>query len=751
VLLLAGYGAGLATGLAHFGGPGLAVVLGLGLYAGRRHLFAVALAAALAGLIAGWTAAQVERRSCPSRLRAGPLRSVVVLDEPVYPDAPVARALPDPPWCGGPVSVRWPTGARQDAGDRLAVEGRWIPRPGSWRADGILVVKQYRPAGSRPRIRHRLRNWLAATTRRLYGSRTGTVEALVVNRRGAMPPELRVRYARAGLVHILSISGFHVGVIVAWITLALARLLPPGRRQLWAVLGAIPYILLLDWPAPAARALLLALVVAVERVRQRSVEPVSLLAITCLLVLVLDPWALVDPGAWLSALALFGAMTLVRWSDRALGSSWWWRTGFGSVGATLATAPVTAALFGTVSMAGIGLNFVAIPLAAVAVPGVLLSLLAAPVWPWLAHRLAGGAGLLLAGLDQLAWWGGSIPAASVEQPMAWTSAVPWAAVLGLLWYGVAGGTTFRVAARRWALGAALASWTLVVAGLGRREAHGVSELALHFVDVGQGDAAVIRTPGGHWVEVDAGPRDDTRDAGRQIVAPYLARQGAARLSVLVVSHAHADHIGGAVAVLERFGAAAAIEPAELVADPLYTEFLDRLEADAVRWQPARPGLRFELDGVRFSVLHPDTLWSEWRADLNEDSAVLLVEYGAFRAALMGDAGILAESRLAGRVGRVAVLKTGHHGSRSATGDAWLRELSPRIGVISVGRGNRYGHPHAEVLERLARHGVSVWRTDEVGTVVVTTDGRTVVVRGRGAEERFALPERPDSIRIKERP
>ena len=658
------------------------------------------------------------------------------LDEPVLPDARLASARPVDLGCRGSVPARWPGDTALEAGSVLRVEGRWIPdpRPGGWRARGVLVVAEWVPVPevSGPTVRERLRTWLARRSRELYGARAGTVEALVVNRRAAMPSELRERYARAGLVHILSISGFHVGVIVGWLALLLGLAnVPPGRRQLWAAAGALPYVAFLDWPAPATRAVLLATVAAIERARQRKVQPVSLLGFTCLLVLLLDPWALADPGAWLSALALWGAMTFARWSDRALGPGWHWRTLFGSLGATLATAPLTAALFGTVSVAGIGLNFAAIPLAALAVPGLFLSLLVSPFLPALAERLAAGAGLLLAGLDQLAWWGGGLPHAYVVQPIAWTSALPWAGLLGVALWCVAGRPTAGVTFHRWAQGLALAAWCGVFAAFGGRATDGRSGLALHFLDVGQGDAAVLRTPAGHWVVVDAGPRSEGWDAGRRVVAPFLAARGAGRIAVLVLSHPHADHLGGAGAVLERFPTDLAIEPAELVADPLYTEFLDQVAARGIAWQPARPGLRFELDSVRFTLLHPDTAWAEWRLDLNEDSAVLLVEYGGFRALLTGDAGLRAEARLRGRVGRVAVLKVGHHGSRSATGQAWLEELRPAVAVVSSGAGNRYGHPHPDVLARLAGRGISVWRTDREGTISVWTDGREMEVTGRG--------------------
>jgi competence protein ComEC len=290
-------------------------------------------------------------------------------------------------------------------------------------------------------------------------------------------------------------------------------------------------------------------------------------------------------------------------------------------------------------------------------------------------------------------------------------------------------TALREAGRRAGWIATVCLWLALVRAGVAGATDGSGGLTLHFLDVGQGDAAAIRTAGGRWLLVDAGPAGEAADAGRRVVAPFLQRHGARSLALAVVSHAHADHLGGLPSVMARLRTGLVVEPGADVFDQRYTGFLDRLRADGVPWHPAHAGERFALDGVRFTVLHPTPGWPGWGQDVNEDSLVLLVEYGDFQALFAGDAGFPAESAMTGRLGRVDLLKVGHHGSRGSTGDAWLDALAPSVAIISLGR-NDYGHPAPATLERLRAHGVAVYRTDREGTITVTTDGVRMSVRSR---------------------
>jgi competence protein ComEC len=698
----------------------------------RRPPLTLFAGAFLLGRLSGELARFQERNSCVVRLPAGLIRLKVHLLEPADSGGGRLAVQPLGAQCRGSVTARWPGGHPTNAGLVAQIKARWIPGPGiAGRPSGTLVVAQVgRPSGV-ANVSDRLRGALAHSSLSLYGARAPMVDALVLGRRTGVDRSLQDRFAQSGLVHLLSISGFHVGVITAWVFL-IARLLHFGRGPSLALAAAmsVSYVAFLGWPAPATRAAALAVILALSRVRQRRVEPNALLAATCLGVLVLDPWAIVDLGGWLSAAALWGATTFSGWTDRTLGPRPWGRTLGSSIGATLATAPITAAALGAVAIIGIALNLIAIPLAAIAIPGVLASLAIFPVLPGLAGALAGGAGLGLHLLEVLATFGAAVPGGHVIMAAELRSAWPWVLALAFSLWAMGRWNTLAESLRRWSWAGVAGLWIALVWAWAPLSTDTGSGLALHFLDVGQGDGALLRTPAGHWVLIDAGPRGEHNDAGRRVVIPFLTSHGVRELAMAFVSHAHADHLGGVPAVLARFPVGLVVEPGEQVPDPLYWEFLDELAAEGIAWHQGHRGEHFVLDSVSFTLLHPDSRWPGWGEDLNEDSLVLLVEYGAFQGLFAGDAGFPAEAEMRGRTRRVDFLKVGHHGSRGSTGDEWLDSLQPRAAVISVGQNNKYGHPSRETLDRLLRHRVAIWRTDRDGAVTVITDGKQMTVQSR---------------------
>lgn len=739
-LLAVSYGAGLATGLARFPDPVVTLPILLAAAIVLRQSWRAAVAAALAcGMASGMLARQRADASCA---RVLPLGERTMTLRAIDPGPGLGRVTATRPGCHGELLARWPRGATIPAGTTVTVCARLLPpAPGLTRPGGLLLVRKVVRVEGAPDPVDRLRTWLAATSRRLYGDDAPLVDAFVTGRRGGVAADVKQAFAASGLVHLLAISGFHVALVSGWLLLLLRRLGAPRRpAEGAAALAALGYAAFLGWPAPALRAAVMLVVVLICRWRQRNPRDGALLATSALVVLLVDPWAIVDIGGWLSVVALAGVQVATRWSDRALGDAEWIRGLAGSVGALFATAPITAFAFGAVAPISVLLNLVAVPLTAVLVPVFLVSLGVWPLLPVLAQAFAASAAVLLRLLIAIATLGASAPGASAAGPGGWGRALPWLLGAAVAWWIVRDGSTAREAGRRLAWSATAALWLLLALPETSRADLGDGRLTLLFLDVGQGDAALLRTPGGHWVAIDAGPADASGDAGRRVIVPWLRTHGVARLDAFVLSHAHRDHVGGAAALLDALPVGVAIEPGRRFADDAYDAWLGALAAKGVRWHAASPGDAWTLDGVTFRVLHPPPRWAHRDEDLNEDSLVLEVTCGDFRALFTGDAGVKAESLLVRATGDVDLLKIGHHGSRGASGTPFLHAIGARVGVVSVGR-NRYGHPSPEAMARWRDAGLRVWRTDEEGTIAVVTDGHTFTVRGGRTTATYAARPR----------
>ena len=690
-----------------------------GLAAGGAAGWSGALAGAAGlGLLTGSLARERQQASCAGTWTAGPERSVLVqVHDRVGPRGLAsATVLSAPEGCGGDLLLR----ARPNslpAGARALLTG-------TFRAPTVFHVMRARVLRGRGEVRYRLRDVLGRRIEVLYGARAPLVEALVLGRRDDLDPQWRRVFADAGIAHLLAISGLHVGILAAWTLLLAGWLLPPRTAKLLTAVVVWAYVGLLGYPAPAVRSAAFISLQVVAGIRQRHPPPDAVLAATALAVVALDPLAAAEVGAWLSVAATWGTGYALRQLPPSVRKQPVVPLLAASLGATLATAPITAMVFGTVAPVGLFTNLVAVPLSAVAVPGIFASLaLGAPV--------AAGTGLALAGIERSAVLAAAVPGGQIRGTPDVQSAVPWALVLvaGLwVFHGEARVRSLRVRA---AAVVAAAAWAaVIVPALGLA---GQGGLSLYVLDVGQGDAIALRTPRGHWVLIDAGPRTPAGDAGRTVVLPFLWRHGARRLDLVIASHGHDDHVGGLPAVLGALAPEVLLDPAQPLGTPQYLDLLRAADADGVSWRAARAGDTVRVDSVTLAVLHPTEAWVATHLDPNENSVVVRLTYHDFDALLTGDAGLPAESVLVGAAAQSEVLKVGHHGSAGATGEAWLDLVRPRVAVGSVGAGNRYGHPDPGVLRRLGARGIAVYRTDRGGTVTIHTDGRYFeVVQGTAA-------------------
>lgn len=591
----------------------------------------------------------------------------------------------------------------------------------------------------------RWRNGVAERLDRLYATDAPMVRALLIADTRGLSPELRERYADAGLVHILSISGLHVAIVGGALLLVLGVLrLRPAVASLGAVGLTVLYVVAIGAPPPAVRSATLFAATQATRLWQRPVSPWGSYALGALMPLV-EPRTVLDLG-WQLSVSGYAAIIVSGRLGRRLPPRWRGlranlsRELITGVLTTLVTAPLVAWHFGRLSLVAAVSNLAAGPVVSLLQP----TLFAAMVWPERlgAAFIADASRPMLRMLDAVAFTAASVPgAAVVVAPTPVATLLALAMALAVL---VAGWVRHPARALSVALGAtALLVWSPDPTAWRPSPARG---LEVHLLDVGQGDAIAVRTPRGRWILMDAGRSWRAGDAGRSTVIPYLRRRGG-ELAMFVLSHPHADHVGGAASVLRALRPRELRDAAFVEPNASYLAALATARQVGARWQRVRPGEALDVDGVLLEFLAPDSAWTAALRDPNEASTVLRLRYGNVRLLLTGDAESAEEAWLlqhAPGALEADILKVAHHGSRTSTTPAFVERVRPRIALVSVGAANTYGHPSPEVMRRLVDQGATVLRTDQLGTVVVRSDGTRLEVEAAGHRWIAAaqLPETP---------
>jgi competence protein ComEC len=634
--------------------------------------------------------------------------------------------------CTSVVRVVLPRGGPSvEPGRSVDASGRWgLTDEGRGAARIFLFADRITPTdrsvGLSGRVA-RLRDAVEGRLQRLYPRTWGVVHALILARKDGLDPDVREAFAVAGLAHLLAISGFHVGVVAGMLFGVLRATGASGRgAAVMASVGVWAYVACIGAPDAAARAAALVSFAAWARVRGYPPHRGGALATALLAMMVADPGALGRVGLQLSFAGAAGLAVAAGPLERALGRGSGRRVPHAArsavsagVAATVFTLPLIVWHFERLSLVGIPATLVAGPLVALAIPGIFATLVLDTVVPPAASFLAGGVEWTLESMLWLVHRTAALPFAAAWVPRTWVPVGGVAAactLVGLKEWGPLMTGRSRLVVSVSGLAGALIVWP-ALAGMAAR---GTVEIVV--LDVGQGDAIAIRSPRGRWALIDAGPATDGFDAGERVVLPYLRRRGAGRLEALILTHPDLDHIGGAEAVLDGLDVRTVFDPGIPSPGSAYLDVLESVDREDAPWLPLRAGRTVELDGVELRVLsppgdgdHEPGAWSR-----NDGSVVLLLRFGDFTALLTGDAEAEAEARLVrtGGTGPVDVLKVGHHGSSTSTTPTFLERVAPQAAVISVGRGNRYGHPAPEVMARLEAMGVRIYRTDRDGTLTV---------------------------------
>ncbi len=630
-------------------------------------------------------------------------------------------------------------------------------REGNRRLDPVVMSVSNLVEHCRAVLRARI---LAALPNRPYA---GVIVALVVGDQRAIDQDDWLVFSRTGVSHLISISGLHITMVAGMVALLVSTLwrrsfftsaqlplLLPAQKvaALAGASTALVYVLLAGFGVPAQRTLYMLTVVALALWTGRLTSISHVLCAALGLVVLLDPWAVLAPGFWLSfgavAMILYASVgrTVLREKRRRIDPLAPPETPTGKMRlqrmlikqapslraalhtqyvVTLGLVPLTLLLFSQVSLVSPLANAVAIPLISFIVTPLALigSLLPAPLSTGLlisAHAVVDGLALILTwlGSSTLAVWAAPAPSLPVFA----------FALLGTLWL---------LAPRGWPLRwAGLAAWLPAVLALPESPPSGTFTATVF--DVGQGMAVLIETSG-HRLLYDAGPEySPESNGGNRVLVPYLKARGIGRLDAMVISHSDADHAGGALTVL-----------AALPVDRLLSSLRDTHPIVRAARAPMKctAGQHWEWDGVRFDMLHPlADSYEDATIKPNARSCTLRISNGKRTLLAAADIEAAQESQLMGRAASLLpadVLLAPHHGSGTSSTPGFLHVVEPKLAIFQVGYRNRYRHPKQEVWERYGKAGIERLRTDQAGAVTLRFGDRVEASPYRDAHLRYWYP------------
>ena len=588
------------------------------------------------------------------------------------------------------------------------------------------IIKKWPYKGVRYKVKEQLQRQIELLFK---GQDDGLVSALVLGEKGVLNPDTKILYEQLGIAHVLAISGLHMSVIALSIGWLLGRMnFNYTWRNILSVIGIWGYSLLVGTSVSVTRASIMLTVMLIVRVLWEEEDLLSSLALAAFIILMLNPFQLYQVGFQLSFMALLGVAFYqalyqffkheCRWHQGKLKLV---RLFLPTLCMSVFSMPILAYHFYEVSLLGLVLNVLIIPLFGVLVPLILitllLSILALPLTSFFVY-------CVLAFLESIKSIGESL----VNVPFATMITGRPSSLFYIMYYGGLGIVSLRVK-QVWnkkidyliGLGT-----VLILGGLLRRQ----DLMEITHLYVGQGDCTVVTMPNGKTLLMDSGPKQ----SGKKVES-YLKFKGKKQVDLVILSHPHEDHIGGLLYLMEQGYQIKAVMGAipKGQEDEHMLELKKLCEENNIPLYEGYKGNKVQIEDISLKVLWPDK--EMVYSNLNEASLVCLLKYGAFEELFTGDIGFETEEILEPDIEDIEVLKVPHHGSRYSTSSKFLEKLGAEYGMISAGVRNFYGHPNQSTLERLKENDTQIRRTDTQGALFIRTDGKQYTVQTHMQEEK----------------
>ncbi len=596
--------------------------------------------------------------------------------------------------------------------------------------DKLSSGKKYSPFRIISLLRRKLQlgieRYFSNTQNQILSPQGAVVEALLLGERGRMNPEYSQSLQHAGIYHLFAISGAHIAII-SFLIFSFFKLLRFSNRLNYSclIIFLMFFAFLVEGRPSVSRATIMAIAFLVGKLIWRNVNLLNTLSFSAFILLFLNPFNLFSIGFQLTFSATLSIILffpkIVKFLPRLpLRISEIFAL---SLTAQLGVLPLIAMTFNRVTFSSLILNFAAIPLVGLIMAFGYIFLIFSITFSFIADILSRFIYILVDILMALSNIFDPFPFLSYRIPSP-----PLFVLLG--YYLFLAVLLVQTKIRKQKL-ISISAFALFFALLVTYPFPSHSRaLKLTFIDVGQGDSILIEFPGSNKMLVDGGGiPEETFDIGERVVSPFLWRKGIKKIDYLVLTHSHPDHMNGLKAVARNFKIEEFWEAFSPQENESYAEFKSLISSKAICVRRFR-GQEKKIDDVKIEVLNPKQADPFVFRIHNNHSLVLRIVYGQTAFLLTGDIGVSIEDELerAPITLESQVLKSPHHGSDSSSSENFLKAVAPQIVVISVGRGNIYNLPDQGVLDRYEQNEARIYRTDRVGAVEISSDGKEIFIR-----------------------